>query len=140
MSIIAGAATLLGRLNIFNYYSVSHVIIHPRYVSCCDYDLAIIKLKKSFERSNMINSICLPHERNQQLQVDSMALIVGWGGKYPTSELNAFGSFHLKQGLVYIKSNEYCKRIYGSFDENDELCATNQRDHVDSRGKNSFER
>ena len=51
------------------------------------------------------------------------------------SELNRFGSFHLKQGLVYIKSPNYCKRIYTTFDENDELCATNTRDHVDSRGK-----
>lgn len=134
ISVIAGAATLIGRLNIFNYYAVSHVIVHPQYVSCCDYDLAIIKLKKRLERSNMINSICLPSEQNQVLPSDSIAMITGWGGKYPTGEMNAFGSFHLKQGVVYVKSNDYCKRIYGSYDEHDEICATNERDSVDSRG------
>ncbi len=83
----------------------------------------------------MINSICLPNEKNQELKAETMALIAGWGGKYPTSELNTFGSFHLKQGLVYIKENEFCKQNYGSFDEKDEICATNIRDNVDSRGK-----
>jgi hypothetical protein len=134
ISVIAGAATLIGRLNLFNYYAVSHVIVHPQYVSCCDYDLAIIKLKKRLERSNMINSICLPSEQNQVLPPDSIALITGWGGKYPAGEMNAFGSFHLKQGVVYVKSNDYCKHIYGSYDEHDEICATNERDSVDSRG------
>jgi len=134
LSVIAGAANLFGRLNIFNYYAVSHVIIHPNYVSCCDYDIAIIKLKKRLERSQMINSICLPNETNQELKAETTAFIAGWGGKYPIGELNTFGSFHLKQGLVYIKSNDYCKQIYGSFDEKDEICATNTRDNVDSRG------
>jgi hypothetical protein len=138
LTVIAGAANLFGRLNLFNYYAVSHVIIHPNYVSCCDYDVAIIKLKKNLERSEMINSICLPNEKNQILQPETMAFIAGWGGKYPISELNTFGSFHLKQGLVYIKGNEYCKENYGSFDENDEICATNTRDNVDSRGKFLF--
>jgi len=110
------------------------VITHPKYVSCCDYDLAIIKLKKSLERSQMINSICLPKERNQRIPVDTKAMIAGWGGKYAQSELNAFGSFNLKQGLVYIKENQYCKQNYGSFDEYDEICATNIRDSVDTRG------
>ena len=134
LTVIAGAANLFGRLNLFNYHAVSHVIIHPDYVSCCDYDMAIIKLKKKLERSDMINSICLPHERNQVLHPETLAFIAGWGGKYPTSELNTFGSFHLKQGLVYIKGTDYCKENYGSFDEKDEICATNTRDSVDSRG------
>jgi hypothetical protein len=134
LSVIAGASNLFGRLNVFNYHAVSHVIIHPDYVSCCDYDIAIIKLKKRLQRSEMINSICLPNEKNQELKSETIAFIAGWGGKYPTSELNTFGSFHLKQGLVYIKSNDYCKQIYNTFDENDEICATNTRDHVDSRG------
>jgi hypothetical protein len=121
-------------LNLFNYYAVSHAIIHPDYISCCDYDIAIIKLKKNLERSDMINSICLPSEKNHQLPAETTAIIAGWGGKYPSSELNSFGSFHLKQGLVYIKSNDYCKHIYGSYDEKDEICATNTRDNVDSRG------
>ena len=114
------------------------MIIHPNYVSCCDYDVAIIKLKKSLERSEMINSICLPQEKRQVLEAETTAFIAGWGGKYPTSELNTFGSFHLKQGLVYIKENQYCKENYGSFDENDEICATNTQDKVDSRGKLFF--
>jgi len=133
LSVIAGAANLFGRLNVFNYYAVSHVIIHPNYVSCCDYDIAIIKLKKRLERSEMINSICLPNEKNQILKPETTAFIAGWGGKYPTGELNTFGSFHLKQGLVYIKATDYCKQIYGSFDEKDEICATNTRDNVDTR-------
>lgn len=124
---------MLGRLNLFNYYSVVQVIIHPRYVQCCDYDLAILKLKKKLEHSKMINSICLPKEKNQQLPNDQISLIVGWGGKYPSSELNAFGSFHLKQGVVYVKSHDYCRRVYGSYDDQDEICATNERDQVDSR-------
>ena len=103
IKVVAGASNLFGRLNLFNYYSVSRVIIDPNYVSCCDHDLAIIKLEKNLERSQMINSICLPQEENLQLQPDSMAFVAGWGGKYPNSELNAFGSFNLKQGLVYIK-------------------------------------
>ena len=135
LSVIAGAANLFGRLNLFNYYAVSQVIIHPNYVSCCDYDVAIIKLKKTLERSEMINSICLPNAKNQILPAESTAFIAGWGGKYPTGELNTFGSFHLKQGLVYIKGNGYCKENYASFDEKDEVCATNTRDNVDSRGK-----
>jgi len=97
--------------------------------------VAIIKLKKRLERSEMINSICLPNEKNQELEAETLAIIAGWGGKYPTGDLNTFGSFHLKQGLVYVKSNEYCKQIYASFDEKDEICATNTRDNVDSRGK-----
>jgi len=100
--------------------------------------MAIIKLKKVLERSNMINSICLPNEKNQELKPETTAFIAGWGGKYPTGELNTFGSFHLKQGLVYIKTNEYCKQVFGSFDEKDEICATNTRDNVDSRGKQVF--
>lgn len=83
----------------------------------------------------MVNSICLPNEKNQELKSETIAFIAGWGGKYPTSELNTFGSFHLKQGLVYIKSNGFCKENYISFDEKDEICATNTRDNVDSRGK-----
>ncbi|CAF2134371.1 unnamed protein product [Rotaria magnacalcarata] len=133
LTVIAGASTLFGRLNLFNYYAVSHVILHPNYVSCCDYDVAIIKLKKKLKRSDMINSICLPNENDQALEDDTIALIAGWGGKYRTGELNAFSSFHLKQGLVYIKSNNYCKHIFASFDEEDEICATNTYDNVDSR-------
>lgn len=113
---------------------MSHVIIHPNYVSCCDYDIAIIKLKKKLKRSEMINSICLPHEKDQELPDDTMAFIAGWGGKYLTGEMNSFGSFHLKQGLVYVKSQRYCKSIFGSLDEKDEICATNTQDNVDSRG------
>ncbi|UJR14123.1 hypothetical protein I4U23_001117 [Adineta vaga] len=135
LSVIAGASTLLGRLNLFNYYAVSQVIIHPNFVSCCDYDIAIIKLKKTLERSKMVNSVCLPNEKHQQLKSETTAFIAGWGGKYPVGELNTFGSFHLKQGLVYIKSNNYCKQVFSSFDENDEICATNTHDNVDSRGK-----
>lgn len=138
LSVIVGAANLFGRLNLLNYYAVSDVIIHPNYVSCCDYDIAIIKLKKRLERSEMINSICLPNEKNQELKSETTAFIAGWGGKYPNGELNSFGSFHLKQGLVYIKSNNYCKENYNSFDEKDEICATNTRDSVDSRGKKFY--
>ena len=101
LSVIAGAATLIGRLNLFNYYSVSEVILHPQYVQCCDFDLAILKLKKKLERSKMINSICLPKTKNEELPNDQISLIAGWGGKYPNSDLNAFGSFHLKQGVVF---------------------------------------
>ncbi|CAF1021578.1 unnamed protein product [Rotaria sordida] len=133
ITVIAGAANLFGRLNIFNYYAVSNIIIHPNYISCCDYDVALIKLKKQLQRSEMINSICLPNEKDQKIKSDTIAFIAGWGGKYQISELNAFGSFHLKQGLVYIKSNNYCKNIFGSFDEKDEICATNTYDNVDSR-------
>ncbi|CAF1348612.1 unnamed protein product [Adineta steineri] len=133
ITVIAGAANLFGRLNLFNYYAVSQVIVHPNYISCCDNDVAIIKLKKVLERSEMINSICLPAEQNQELKPETTAFIVGWGGKYPSGDLNTFGSFHLKQGLVYIKSNDYCKQIYGTFDEKDEICATNTHDNVDSR-------
>lgn len=133
IKVIAGAATLLGRLNLFNYYSVSDVFIHPEYVACCDYDLAIIKLKKNLERSSMINSICLPDKIDQELEPETKAIVTGWGGKYPSSELNVFGSFHLKQGLVYIQSRDTCKRIYPSFDDNDEICATNIQDAVDTR-------
>ena len=135
ISVIVGASNLFGRLNLLNYYAVAQVIVHPKYVSCCDYDLAIIKLRKTLERSAMVNSICLPVAKNQMLASETMAFIAGWGGKYPTGEMNAFGSFHLKQGLVYIKSNSFCKQIYGSFDEQDEICATNVRDNVDSRGE-----
>ncbi|CAF1617888.1 unnamed protein product [Adineta ricciae] len=133
MSVIAGASTLLGRLNLFNYYAVSEVFIHPKFSLCCDYDIAIIKLKKTLKRSKMINSICLPKENNERLKPETTAFIAGWGGKYPTGDMNSFGSFHLKQGLVYIKSNEYCKQVFSSFDEYDEICATNTNDNVDSR-------
>ncbi|CAF1335800.1 unnamed protein product [Rotaria sp. Silwood1] len=133
VTVIAGAANLLGRLNLFNHYSVSKVIIHPNYVSCCDYDVALIKLKKKLQRSDMINSICLPNEKDQEIIPDTTAIIAGWGGKYPTSGLNAFGSFHLKQGLVYVKSNNYCQNFLESFDKKDEICATNTHDNVDSR-------
>ena len=83
LSVIAGTSNLFGRLNLFNYYSVSQVILHPNYVSCCDYDVAIIKLKKHLQRSEMINSICLPNEINQELKENTTAFIAGWGGKYP---------------------------------------------------------
>ncbi|CAF3542789.1 unnamed protein product [Rotaria sp. Silwood1] len=131
VTVIAGAANLLGRLNLFNHYSVSKVIIHPNYVSCCDYDVALIKLKKKLQRSDMINSICLPNEKDQEIIPDTTAIIAGWGGKYPTSGLNAFGSFHLKQGLVYVKSNNYCQNFLESFDKKDEICATNTHDNGD---------
>jgi len=133
LTVIAGASNLFGRLNLFNYHAVSSVFIHPNYVSCCDNDLAIIKLKKTLERSDMINSICLPLKQNEQLKPETMAIIAGWGGKYPSGELNTFGSFSLKQGIVYIKSSDYCKNIFVLFDENDEICATNINDHVDAR-------
>lgn len=81
----------------------------------------------------MINSICLPKTKNDELSNDQISLIAGWGGKYPNSDLNAFGSFHLKQGVVFVKSHDYCRRIYGSYDAKDEICATNERDQVDSR-------
>ena len=83
----------------------------------------------------MINSICLPKKDNERLKPETTAFIAGWGGKYPTGDMNSFGSFHLKQGLVYIKSNEYCKQVFSSFDEYDEICATNTNDNVDSRGR-----
>ncbi|CAF2586222.1 unnamed protein product [Rotaria sp. Silwood2] len=133
VTVIAGAANFFGRLNLFNYYAVSKVIIHPNYVSCCDYDVALIKLKKRLQRSDMINSICLPNETDQELKSDTVAFIAGWGGKYLKSELNVFGSFNLKQGLVYIKSNNYCNGFFESFDEKDEICAENTYDNVDSR-------
>ncbi|CAF0860085.1 unnamed protein product [Didymodactylos carnosus] len=133
IKVIAGAHNLFGRLNLFNYYSIESYIIHPGYVNCCDYDLAVIKMAKSFERSETINTICLPTDKNERLKIDTPAITVGWGGKFHSGSLNAFGSFSLKQGLVYIKSIDYCKQTYQTFDPTDELCATNLADSVDAR-------
>ena len=88
------------------------------------------------ERSRTINSICLSNDKNQELLSETMAFIVGWVGKYSVSDLNTLGSFHLKQGLVYIISKDYSKCICGTFDENDEIiCAINTRDNADSRSE-----
>ncbi|CAF0900557.1 unnamed protein product [Didymodactylos carnosus] len=133
IKVIAGAHNLFGRLNLFNYYSIASYIIHPDYVNCCDYDLAVIKMKKSFERSETINTICLPTNKNEQLKMNTPAITVGWGGKFHSGSLNSFGSFSLKQGLVNIKSADYCKQTYSTFNPIDELCATNLVDNVDAR-------
>lgn len=70
-SVIAGAAYLFGRLNVFNYYAVCQVIIHPNYISYCDYDAAIIKLKKTLESWEIISaSIDVPNNGRQLLFID----------------------------------------------------------------------
>jgi len=132
IKVIAGASNLFGRLNVFNYHSVSHVARHPSYAECCSHDLAIIKLSKPLERSDTINTVCLPN-KTTVVEPETPAIVTGWGGKFPSGELNSFGSFSLKQGLVYIKSGDFCRMTYASFDKNDEICAANIKDRVDSR-------
>ncbi|XP_066584631.1 chymotrypsin-2-like [Prorops nasuta] len=105
LTVIAGTIDIENRK--FTY-EVEKVIYHP--LLNFDFkknDIALLKLKKSFDKVSTIQSIALP-TKTDSLKVGDVATVSGWG-KHKKGEV---ADRHLRYASVVISDLDECRKIY----------------------------
>ncbi|UXI14518.1 Caspase-1 precursor [Sarcoptes scabiei] len=88
---------------------ISAMFVHPEYdPDTVDNDIALLKLRKPLKMNRYVSPICLP-SADDQLQVNSLGTILGWGKRKNSA---IFGSDVLHQAQVPIADVDDCKNVY----------------------------
>jgi secreted trypsin-like serine protease len=99
---------------------VMQVSIHPRYnARNFEYDIAIIKLMLPMMTDGGFSPICLPKGPS----AENSYKFAGWGFSANRNNNGRYGSKNLNEITVIKYSDSYCRSVFGSLYNNQDICA-----------------
>ncbi|XP_011503085.1 PREDICTED: chymotrypsin-1-like [Ceratosolen solmsi marchali] len=103
-------------------FEIEQIFLHPDYISQLtttskyQSDIAVVKIRTSFEFSYLINRIELP---TSDLNYGSIAYIIGWGKR----SIDDFSPNKLRKTWMMIINNDVCESAYHMRILYDQFCA-----------------
>ncbi|XP_057318534.1 chymotrypsin-2-like [Microplitis mediator] len=91
-------------------HEVMKIVVHEKYngMDSGRHDIALLKVKKAFHVSDVMNFVTLPNP-SEEIPQDSIAVVSGWGRLW----INGSSPTILQKAKIVIAAQDYCEKIYG---------------------------